>query len=84
MEAIQGRSGPDIQVLLLVLPLAAVVMVVMHLPSIAGEVRLGRLATPPRVRQEEAELAGTDQRAPEPVVTNPWGDTKPVESEEEL
>jgi hypothetical protein len=83
-EAMAGRSSPEIRWLLLILPATALAMVAAHLPSIAKEVRLGRLVAPPRVRQEEAELAGKDLAPPEPVRTNPWGDVKQVVSEENL
>jgi hypothetical protein len=81
-EALEGGSSPQIRLLLMLLPMTALAMVAAHLPSIAKEVRLGRLVAPPRVRQEEAELSGTDLSPPEPVRTNPWGDVKPVVAED--
>ncbi|MEZ6069851.1 MAG: hypothetical protein R3C10_06125 [Pirellulales bacterium] len=74
VDAVDGRSGPEVQFLAVVLPLVALLTVVLNLPSIAREVRLGRLLAPPRVRQEEEDLAGKPLAPLAPVPTNPWGD----------
>ena len=60
----------EMQVLIIVLPLAALLVVLANLPYVVAEVRQVRVAPPPRVVEEDAELAPVLQT--QPVRTSPW------------
>lgn len=72
-----GRGGipfalsPDIYVLLLVIPLAALIVLLLNLPGVAREVRHLRIAKPKRVAEEDAQVLAV-KRPPRPVKTSPW------------
>ncbi len=57
-------------VLVASLPIAAIIVWALNLPSLAAELQQVRVAKPPRVAQEDAELAA--QAAGPPTHANPW------------
>ncbi len=58
-------------VLLAVVPAAAVIVFLLNLPAVAREVRHVRIARPKRVAEEDAQLSAA-KRPPKPVKTSPW------------
>ena len=72
-----GRRGPasvEGEVLILVLPAAALIALLLNMRSIATELLLQRTAVPVRIIEEEAEL----HPAPAPKPTNPWDADEPA------
>jgi hypothetical protein len=70
---LRGSAPANYAALLVtLLPLAALLVWILNLPSLAAELRQGRIAKPPRVAEEDAQQAAA--RAPEPVRASPWDD----------
>jgi hypothetical protein len=63
-----GGLPAEAHVLMLIVPAAAFCMLLLNLPSVIRELQEVRIAPPPRVLEDEAEL----HPAPAPVPTNPW------------
>lgn len=59
-------------ILLTFVPLAAAGIFLLNLPGIVREVRFVRMAKPPRVEEEDAELAAQTAPPPEPKQISPW------------
>jgi hypothetical protein len=59
---------PESEVLILIIPAAAVCMLLLNLPRVVRELREVRIAAPPRVLEDEAAL----HPRPESLPTNPW------------
>jgi hypothetical protein len=66
-----GTPPPEIALLRIILPAAALLTLVANLPSVVAEVRQVRIARPRRVAQEDAALAALKHPV-EPVHTSPW------------
>jgi hypothetical protein len=66
-----GQGAPPTgNVLVTVLPLAALVVFAANFPGLAAELRQVRISKPPRVTEEDAQLAAA--KAPPPARTSPW------------
>lgn len=66
------RSVPaEYAVLAIVLPVSALVVLVLNLPSLARELAQVRVARPGRVQEEDAQLAAQAAGPPQPA--SPWG-----------
>lgn len=70
----RGPSSVEGEVLILVLPAAALIALLLNMRSIATELLLQRTAIPVRIIEEEAEL----HPAPAPKPTNPWDADEPA------
>ena len=70
----RGTASVQGEVLILILPAAALVALLLNMRSIATELLLQRTAVPVRIIEEEAEL----HPAPAPKPTNPWDADEPV------
>jgi len=68
MHLAEGGVPPESQVLILIIPAAAVCVLLLNLRGVVRELREVRVAPPPRVLEDEAEL----HPAPAPMPTNPW------------
>lgn len=69
----QFGSPPEMFVLVIVVPAAAVCVLLMNLPGVVREIRRVRVALPARVAEDEAEL-----HPPEPIgPSNPWEADEP-------
>jgi hypothetical protein len=64
----RGVTSVQGEVLILVLPAAAIVVMLLNLRSVAAELQYQRRSLPARVAEDEAEL----HPVPVPVPTNPW------------
>lgn len=70
-QATHNSPGPDAITVSVVLPIAALLMLLASLPEIAAEVQQVRIAKPARVAEEDAQL----EAAAHPIVhvpTSPW------------
>jgi hypothetical protein len=65
----RGALPAEVDVLMILIPLAAGVVFLLNLPALRRELAYVRVAKPQRVVQEEADLAPP---APEPVPESPW------------
>lgn len=70
----RGPASVQGEVLILILPAAALIALLLNMRSIATELLLQRTAVPVRIIEEEAEL----HPAPAPKPTNPWDADEPV------
>jgi hypothetical protein len=66
----RGGLPPTGAALMLVLPLAALLVGLLNMPSLLAELRQVRISKPPRVAEEDRALAAA--RAPEPARSSPW------------
>jgi hypothetical protein len=64
----RGVGAVSGEILILVIPGAAVIALLLNMRSVATELLHHRIAVPIRVAEEEAEL----HPPPEPKPTNPW------------
>jgi hypothetical protein len=63
---------PEGHILLVVVPVVALVVFLLNLPGVGREVQQVRIAKPPRVAEEDAQLAA-QKTPPQPTRTSPWG-----------
>jgi hypothetical protein len=66
-----GAMPAEAPVLLIVLPVLALSVFLLNLPGIAREVQYVRIAKPPRVAEEDAEIAAR-LHPPRFVQVSPW------------
>jgi hypothetical protein len=64
----RGAPPPETSLLLFTVPLAAVLVFLLNLRSVAAEIQQVRVSPPPRVTEDDAELAPPR----EPLKTSPW------------
>jgi ABC-type transport system involved in multi-copper enzyme maturation permease subunit len=67
-----GPNAVYAEILIFILPAAAVLALLLNVRSVAAELRRQRIAQPIRVAEEEAEL----HPAPAPKPSSPWDETK--------
>ena len=65
----ESPTAPELVVLEIILPIAAVLVFALNLPSIADEIQQLRVAKPQRVEQDDLEL----NPPPAPQPSSPWG-----------